>query len=134
MTGVQMMAARQNLLKEYPMCAKFNMSFTSYASRRAGTNLLAVINAEDVIRRAHGNWKACSAMADVYTEDRLMISAKAKTLVAGVIQLTIKRLGKTDSVGETSHLQCGKRTGTRSWTTRPCCTTTSRFPIGPESL
>ena len=35
-------------------------------------------------------------MADVYTEDRQMISAKAKTLVAGVIQLTIKRLGKTD--------------------------------------
>ena len=35
-------------------------------------------------------------MADVYTENREMISAKAKTLVAGVIQLTIKRLGKTD--------------------------------------
>jgi hypothetical protein len=32
----------------------------------------------------------------VYTENREMISAKAKTLVAGVIQLTIKRLGKTD--------------------------------------
>ena len=96
MTGVQMMAARQNLLKEYPMCAKFNMSFTSYASRRAGTNLLAVINAEEVIRRAHGNWKACCAMPDVYTEDRLMISAKAKTLVVGVIQLMIKRIGKTD--------------------------------------
>ena len=35
-------------------------------------------------------------MADVYTEDREMVSAKAKTLVASVIQLTIKRLGKTD--------------------------------------
>ena len=39
MTGVQMMAARQNLLKEYPMNAQFNMSINSYASRRAGSNL-----------------------------------------------------------------------------------------------
>ena len=35
-------------------------------------------------------------MADVYTENREMVSAKAKTLVAHTIQLTIKRLNKTD--------------------------------------
>ena len=96
MSGVQMMAARQNLLKEYPMNAQFGMSINSYASRRAGSNLLAIINADEVIRKAHGNWKTSSSMADVYTENREMISAKAKLLVAGVIQLTIKRLGKTD--------------------------------------
>jgi hypothetical protein len=96
MSGVQMMAGRQNLLKEYPMNAKFDMSINSYASRRAGSNLLSIINADAVIRNAHGNWKTTSSMADVYTEDRQMVSAKAKTLVAGVIQLTIKRLGKTD--------------------------------------
>ena len=39
---------------------------------------------------------AGSAMADVYTENREMVNAKAKTLVARVIQLTIKRLDKTD--------------------------------------
>ena len=94
MTGVQMMAGRQSLLKEYPMNARFNMSINSYASRRAGSNLLAIINAEAVIRSAHGNWKTSSSMADVYTEDREMVSVKAKTLVAGVVQLTIKRLGK----------------------------------------
>ena len=90
MSGVQMMAGRQNLLKEYPMNAKFDMSINSYASRRAGSNLLSIINADAVIRNAH------ASMADVYTENREMVSAKAKTLVAGVIQLTIKRLGKTD--------------------------------------
>ena len=58
--------------------------------------MLTIINADDVIRRAHGNWKTSSSMADVYTENREMVSAKAKTLVAGVIQLTIKRLGKTN--------------------------------------
>ena len=78
------------------MNAKFAMSINSYASRRAGSNLLAIINATAVIRNAHGNWKTSSSMADVYTENREMVSAKAKTLVAGVIQLTIKRLGKTD--------------------------------------
>jgi hypothetical protein len=35
-------------------------------------------------------------MPDLYTENKEMVSAKAKTLVARVIQLTIKRLGKTD--------------------------------------
>jgi len=35
-------------------------------------------------------------MADVYLENREMVSAKAQTLVAGVILLTIKRLGKTN--------------------------------------
>ena len=87
MSGVQMMAGRRNLLKEYPMNAKFAMSINSYASRRAGPNLLAIINAEAVIRNAHGNWKTTSSMADVYTENREMVSAKAKTLVAGVIHV-----------------------------------------------
>jgi hypothetical protein len=96
MTGVQMMAARQNLLKEYPMNARFGMSNNSYASRRAGSNLLAIITADEVIRKAFGNWKSATSMQDVYTENRVMVSAKAKSLVAGVIQLTIKRLGKTD--------------------------------------
>ena len=72
MSGVQMMAARQNLLKEYPMNAQFGMSINSYASRRAGSNLLTIMNADDVIRRAHGNWKTSSSMADVYTENREM--------------------------------------------------------------
>jgi len=70
MSSVQMMAARQNLLKEYPMCAKFGMSINSYASRRAGANLLTVINAEDVIRTAFGNWKASKSMPDLYTENK----------------------------------------------------------------
>ena len=35
-------------------------------------------------------------MADVYTEETEMVSAKAKTLVARSIQLAIKRLNKTD--------------------------------------
>ena len=102
MSSVQMMAGRQNLLKEYPMNTKFMMSINSYASRRAGSNLLALINANAVIRNAHGNWKtdssksARSGMADVYTENREMVSAKAKTLVAHTIQLTIKHLNKTD--------------------------------------
>ena len=102
MPSVQMMAGRQNLLKEYPINAKFMMSINSYASRRAGSNLLSLINANAVIRNAHGNWKtdssksAESGMADVYTENREMVSAKAKTLVAHTIQLTIKRLNKTD--------------------------------------
>ena len=74
MSGVQMMAGRQNLLKEYPMNARFMMSINSYASRRAGSNLLALMGGPAVIRNAHGNWKtdssksAGSGMADVYTK------------------------------------------------------------------
>ena len=67
------------------MNARFTMSICSYASRRAGSNLLALMGAPAVIRNAHGNWKtdttkaAGSGMADVYTEDKEMVSAKAKT-------------------------------------------------------
>ena len=73
MSGVQMMGGRQNLLREYPMNARFMMSICSYASRRAGSNLLALMGAPAVIRNAHGNWKTDttkatgSGMADVYT-------------------------------------------------------------------
>ena len=58
------------------MCAKFGMSINSYASRRAGANLLTVINAEDVIRTAFGNWKASKSMPDLYTETKEMVSAE----------------------------------------------------------
>ena len=94
MSGVQMMGGKQNLLREYPMNVRFTMSICSYASRREGSNLLALMGAPAVIRHAHGNWKtdstkaADSGMADVYTEDKEMVSAKAKTLVARTIQLT----------------------------------------------
>ena len=76
------------------------MSACSYASRRAGSNLLALLGASSVIRNAHGNWKADGShkvMADVYAEKKEMVSAKAKTLVTFPIQLAIKRLNKTDS-------------------------------------
>ena len=45
MSGVQMLKGRQNLLKEYPMNARYMMSAWSYASRRAGSNLLALLGA-----------------------------------------------------------------------------------------
>ena len=96
---VQMSRGRQNLLKEYPMHARFNMSACSYASRRAGSNPLALMGASSAIRNAHGNWKAeglHKAMADVYTEEKDVVSAKAKVLVALSIQLAIKRLNRTD--------------------------------------
>ena len=79
------------------MNARFTMSICSYASRRASSHLLALMGAPAVIRNAYGNWKtdttkaAGSGMADVYTEDREMVSAKAKTLVARTIQLAIPR-------------------------------------------
>ena len=86
------------------MNARFMMSICSYASRRAGSNLLALMGAPAVIRNAHGNWKtadvarvAGTEMADVYTEEKEMVSAKAKTLVARTIQLAIKRFNRTDS-------------------------------------
>ena len=85
------------------MNAKLMMSFCSYASRRAGSNLLALMGATAVIRNAHGNWKtadvarnAGTGMADVYTEEKDMVSAKAKTLVARTIQPAIRRLNRTD--------------------------------------
>ena len=107
------------------MNAGFMMSICSYASRRAGSNLLALMGAPAVIRNAHGNWKtgdvarvASSGMADVYTEDKEMVSAKAKTLVARTIQLAIKRLNRTDFSWATS-TQPSRRTGTGSWTRPP---------------
>ena len=76
MTGSQMARGRQNLLKEYPMNARYQMSSFSYASRRAGSNLLA-LGAPAVIRTAHGNWKSAlteitqrTGMADIYTEEK----------------------------------------------------------------
>ena len=39
---------------------------------------------------------AGSEMADLYTEEEEMVSAKAKTLVARTIQLAIRRLNRTD--------------------------------------
>ena len=90
-------------MKEYPMLAQVGMASYSYASRRGGSNLLAIINAPAVIRNAHGNWKSADItratgthMADVCVEDREMVSAKAKHLVATTVQLAIKRLDRTD--------------------------------------
>ena len=50
------------------MNAKFMMSFCSYASRRAGSNLLALIGALAVIRNAHGNWRAADVVRNAATE------------------------------------------------------------------
>ena len=59
------------------MNAEIMMSFCSYASRRAGSNLLALIGAPAGIRNAHGNWKSADVVrnagteiADVYTEEK----------------------------------------------------------------
>ena len=113
------------------MNARIMMSFCSYASRRAGSDLLALMGAPAVIRNAHGNWKtadvariAGTEMADVYTEEKEMASAKAKTLVARTIQLAIKRLNRTDFRGATFRQSSRKRTETRSWTRPPGSTQT----------
>ena len=72
-----MARGRQNLLKEHPMNARYQMSACSYASRRAGSNLLALMGAPAVIRTAHGSWKSAlteptqrTGMADIYTEEK----------------------------------------------------------------
>ena len=68
----------------------------SYAARRSGPGVMALLNQRSVVRNAFGNWKNFtitrqegSDMADNYTEHKLQISFKAKFLVAEAIRRTI---------------------------------------------
>ena len=86
----QLKKAHQRLMREYPLCAKFDMECCAYQARRIGPSFLTQLNVAGPLRTAFGNWKDKDIMPDHYTETKLQISMKAKHLIVTAIQNTIK--------------------------------------------
>ena len=99
----QMRKARQRLMRTYPLNAQVDLDCCSYAARRVGPSLLALLGVTGAIRNAFGNWSDSSvtrqegtAMADTYVEHRLIASFVAKFLVAESIRTTIETSASTN--------------------------------------
>ena len=100
LSPTQLKLARQFLMRLPPLNSKIDLDCCSYAARRAGAGILALLNATSLLRNAFGNWrdateikKQGSDMPNNYTEPKLQVSFAAKYLVAESVRRTISLTG-----------------------------------------
>ena len=86
----QMKEGRKRTMRLPPLCSKIELDCCSYVARRAGSGVLAFLDASPMLRNAFGNWKEHtevkkqgSVMPDRYFENQLQLSFVSKYLVAG---------------------------------------------------
>jgi hypothetical protein len=99
----QLKKARERLCREYPLNLRVDLDCCSYAARRAGPGVLALLNVTGILRNAFGNWKEAtevmkerSHMPDNYTENKLQVSFKSKFLVNESIRRTVMQKNSVD--------------------------------------
>ena len=95
-----MKLARQHMMRRPSLSSKIELDCCSYAARRAGPGVLALLNARSILKNAFGNWKGAtevkkqgSAMPENYTEHTLQVGFEATYLVAESTRRSARDIG-----------------------------------------